>query len=76
VIGNLLEGLRTVACLIYPVMPETSTKMLRGLCMVLPETGFFPLEEIGKWGQMSAGACLEKPDSLFPRVDVLKKPAH
>jgi methionyl-tRNA synthetase len=76
VIGNLLEGLRTVACLIYPVMPETSTKMLRGLCMVLPETGFFPLEEIGKWGQMSAGACLEKPDSLFPRVDILKKPAH
>jgi len=25
---------------------------------------------------MPAGACLEKPDSLFPRVDVGKKPGQ
>jgi methionyl-tRNA synthetase len=73
VIRNLLEGLRTVACLIYPVMPETSGKLLAGLKVPLPETGFFKLDRIFPWMQMPAGACLEKPDSLFPRVDAGKK---
>jgi methionyl-tRNA synthetase len=72
VIRNLLEGLRTVACLIYPVMPETSRRMLAGLKISLPESGFFRLEQMDPWIQVPAGACLEKPDSLFPRVDVEK----
>ncbi|MEX1299746.1 MAG: methionine--tRNA ligase [Desulfotignum sp.] len=76
VIRNLLEGLRTVACLIYPVMPETSRRMLEGLTISLPESGFFRLEQMDPWMQMPAGACLEKPDSLFPRVDVEKKPGQ
>ncbi|MFO7989504.1 MAG: methionine--tRNA ligase [Desulfotignum sp.] len=76
VIRNLLEGLRTVACLIYPVMPETSKKMLEGLTISLPEAGFYRLEQMALWMQMPSGACLEKPDSLFPRVDVGKKPGQ
>ncbi len=40
VIRNLLEGLRTVAALIYPVMPETSRKMLQELTIPQPESGF------------------------------------
>jgi methionyl-tRNA synthetase len=75
VIANLLEGLRTVACLIYPVMPGTSKKMIQALGFALPETRFFPLDRIRQWKQMTAGTCLEKPDSLFPRIDVPKKPA-
>ncbi len=76
VIRNLLEGLRTVAGLIYPVMPETSRKMLQELKTPLPESGFFRLEQISTWAQMPEGTCLAKPDSLFPRVDVPGKPTQ
>jgi methionyl-tRNA synthetase len=76
VIRNLLEGLRTVACLIYPVMPETSKKMLEGLTISVPEAGFYGLDQMARWMQMPVGTCLEKPDSLFPRVDVGKKPGQ
>ncbi|MCF8092298.1 MAG: methionine--tRNA ligase [Desulfotignum sp.] len=74
VIGNLLEGLRTVACLIYPVMPGTSHKMLTALGQTIPETGFVHLDRM-TWGLVQPGTCLEKPDILFPRIDVAKKPA-
>ena len=70
VICNLLEGLRTVACLIYPVMPGTSEKMLAALGMTLPEKGFFLLEQIMPWGQIQPGTTLSKPPILFPRIDM------
>jgi methionyl-tRNA synthetase len=76
VICNLLEGLRTVACLIYPVMPGTSKKMLTALGMPISQHQFFHLDEIGAWGQIQPGTCLDKPDILFPRIDVKKKPAR
>ncbi|MEE4364705.1 MAG: methionine--tRNA ligase [Desulfotignum sp.] len=70
VICNLLEGLRTVACLIYPVMPGTSGKMLSALGMTIPGKGFFLLDEIPSWGQVRPGTILAKPPILFPRIDV------
>ena len=41
VLYQLLEGLRTVAGLISPVMPETSGKIIAALGLELPEKGFF-----------------------------------
>lgn len=75
VICNLLEGLRTVACLIYPVMPGTSKKMLTALGMAIPENGFFQLDQIHVWGQIQPGTCLAKPQILFPRIDLPRKEA-
>jgi hypothetical protein len=54
-------------------MPDTSRKMLQGLMMDLPETGFFRLAQMDTWKQLPADASLAKPDSLFPRVDVPRK---
>jgi methionyl-tRNA synthetase len=73
VLYELLEGIRFVAGLIWPVMPETSGKIFAALGLELPEKGFFTLDAIRPWGQISQGITLAKPEILFPRVDVDKK---
>jgi methionyl-tRNA synthetase len=75
VLYELLEGIRFVAGLIWPVMPETSGKIFAALGLELPEKGFFTLDAIRPWGQMPQGITLAKPQILFPRVDVEKKAA-
>jgi methionyl-tRNA synthetase len=68
VLYNLLEGLRLVAALIWPVMPNTAEKMTTHL-------GMDPrMLSVGKgaalaWGGLPAGAALSEPQALFPRVD-------
>ncbi len=73
VLYELLEGIRFVAGLIWPVMPETSGKIIAALGLELPEKGFFNLDAIRPWGQIPRGISLAKPQILFPRVDVEKK---
>ncbi|MCG8633547.1 MAG: methionine--tRNA ligase [Desulfobacterales bacterium] len=73
VLYQLLEGLRTVAGLVFPVIPETSRKMTTALGLALPEAGFASLEQIRPWNQIPAGITLEKPDILFPRIEVKKE---
>ncbi|MCG8565070.1 MAG: methionine--tRNA ligase subunit beta, partial [Desulfobacterales bacterium] len=73
VMYNLMEGIRVVSCLIYPVMPETSRKMQDTLGVTAPSTGYFPLEAILPWGQLEAGSAIAKPAMLFPRIDVKKE---
>lgn len=75
VLYELLEGLRFVAGLIWPVMPETSGKIFAALGLGVPERGFFTLDAIRPWGQLPQGITLAKPEILFPRVDVDKKAA-
>jgi len=67
VIYNLLEGLRVIAGLIYPIMPETSNIMNSHLGQ--KNKTFFTLEEIKRWGTISPGETLPKPVTLFPRID-------
>ena len=69
VIYNLLEGLRVIAGLIYPVMPDTAKEMQRHLGLD-PETDFYLLERIGKWKTLQPGSQLPKSKSLFPRIEV------
>jgi methionyl-tRNA synthetase len=72
VLYNLIEGVRVVSCLIYPVMPATSRKMQLALGLAIPAKGFFDLTQILPWAQIQTGICLEKPDILFPRIDTKK----
>ncbi|KPA10882.1 methionyl-tRNA synthetase [Candidatus Magnetomorum sp. HK-1] len=62
VIYNLLEGLRILAELIYPIMPETSKKILLMLKQDLKGS------EMLSWGHLQAGIQIEKSVSLFPRI--------
>ena len=68
VISNLLEGLRVVSGLIYPVMPETSATMQAHLGQN-SDHEFYLMDELRKWGVIQPGAKLPKGVSLFPRLD-------
>ncbi|MFP4193805.1 MAG: methionine--tRNA ligase [Desulfobacterales bacterium] len=68
VIGGLLEGLRVVSGLIYPVMPDTAKTMQKHLGLD-PEQPFYLVGEIEKWGMITPGTSLPKGVSLFPRLD-------
>ncbi len=71
VIYNLLEGLRVISGLIYPVMPGTSANMQKHLGMN-PDEHYYRLEILKKWGIMKSGTKLPKSVTLFPRVDLKK----
>ncbi|MCP4020936.1 MAG: methionine--tRNA ligase [Desulfobacteraceae bacterium] len=73
VLTNLVEGLRVVAGLIYPIMPSTSKKMLKTIDFNQDrEKDFSTLEEIAPWGQIKEGTIIQKPEVLFPRIDLKK----
>ncbi len=69
VLYNLVEGLRVVACLIYPVMPDTAKKMQAALGLNTDNNGLVPLHTIMPWGQTAFGTGFEKPAILFPRIE-------
>ncbi|RUA00928.1 MAG: methionine--tRNA ligase [Deltaproteobacteria bacterium] len=72
VIYNLLEGLRIVAGLIYPVMPDTAFTMIRHLGIdPKAKTGhpFYNLPGLRKWGAIPSGLQLPKSIALFPRIE-------
>ncbi len=75
VLYHLMEGLRVVACLIFPVMPDTSKQIVSALGIALPDSGFFTLDKILPWSQISKDIFLEKPAILFPRIEVKKEKA-
>ncbi len=67
-IYNLLEGLRIVSGLVYPVMPETATTMQRHLGLD-PEAAFYDLEKLKSWRGLPEGIEMPKTVTLFPRVE-------
>jgi methionyl-tRNA synthetase len=72
VIYNLLEGLRIISGLIYPVMPDTAFKMQKHLGLD-PKTQFYLLDQLKVWKYIKPGTRLPKSIVLFPRVDSTKK---
>jgi methionyl-tRNA synthetase len=68
VIYNLLEGLRIISGLIYPVMPDTAATMQRHLGFN-GDDEFFKLDRLTTWTGVRPGVKLRKSISLFPRVD-------
>ncbi|MBU1162999.1 MAG: methionine--tRNA ligase [Proteobacteria bacterium] len=69
VIYNLLEGLRVISGLIYPVMPDTSETMQKHLG-INPDENYYKLEILKKWGTIKSGSKLPKLVTLFPRVAI------
>lgn len=72
VILNLLEGLRTVSGLIYPVMPDTAKIMQYHLGQD-PENPFYDMKRVKTWNSIKAGTNIPKSISLFPRIDRKKE---
>ena len=71
VIYNLLESLRIISGLIYPIMPETAETMQRHLGMD-PQKPFYNLDSLKTWKTMIPGTNLPKTITLFPRIDLKK----
>jgi methionyl-tRNA synthetase len=74
VIYNLLEGLRVVAGLIYPVMPETAATMIKHLGLDADKP-FFKMALVKSWKMLTPGIQLPKSTTLFPRVELQKEEA-
>ena len=68
VICSLLKGLRLIAGLIYPVMPDTAERMQKHLGLD-PAAPFYSLEELKMWQPIPAGTRLPKAVALFPRIE-------
>ncbi|NNG02449.1 MAG: methionine--tRNA ligase [Desulfobacteraceae bacterium] len=68
VIYNLLEGLRVISGLIYPVMPQTAEAMQKHLG-IPPDKTFFKIQGLKKWKTLKPKTQLPKSISLFPRVE-------
>lgn len=71
VIYNLLEGIRVVSGLIYPVMPETSQKMQKHLGLD-PQNKFYDINLLKKWNILTPGNKIESKIILFPRIEIKK----
>jgi len=70
VMYTLLEGLRIISGLVYPVMPDTARTMREQLGLSTGDKALdFELEALKTWGGLAPGTGLLKPKSLFPRVD-------
>jgi len=72
VIYNLLEGLRIISGLIYPVMPDTAVSMQKHLGLDGDDT-FYKMDRLTIWGGLTPGIKLKKSISLFPRVELKDK---
>lgn len=65
---HLCESLRHVAIMIYPIMPETSEKII-GQLGLNPATEFAkPIAELQLWSELTVGNQIIKGDILFPRL--------
>jgi methionyl-tRNA synthetase len=68
VLSNMLEGLRVISGLIYPVMPDTAATMQKHLGLD-PQAPFYLLDQLRTWKAIKPGTQLPKSVVLFPRID-------
>jgi methionyl-tRNA synthetase len=68
VLGDCLEGLRIVALLTSPVIPNAAAELWRRLGLPgRPDDARLP--DAARWGGLPAGSRLEKGAPLFPRLE-------
>jgi len=67
VMNHLVESLKTISVLIWPVMPETAEKIqdLLGLPKKGKDLG---LQDIREWGRVKASRAIAKAPHLFQRI--------
>ncbi|MEK7167844.1 MAG: methionine--tRNA ligase [Patescibacteria group bacterium] len=66
VIYGLLEAVRHLGIMIYPIMPQTAEKILSMLGQ--EDWKKQSLEELKEWGRLGPGTRVKKGESLFPRI--------
>jgi methionyl-tRNA synthetase len=65
VMFSLLQAIRGVFYLLFPIMPEVSKKVLKSIKLsAIPEKGF-----VFDFNKLLSGEKIEKLNQLFPRVD-------
>lgn len=71
VLYTCAEGLRALAVLLSPVMPESTAKLWTalGAAEALGGLAGQPLRNAGTWGQLPAGTATGALAPLFPRVE-------
>lgn len=67
VIYNLLEIIRHLAIMIYPIMPETGEKIMTALGC--DDWKSRKLKDLSRWGSLEPGSRVSKGDNLFPRLE-------
>ncbi len=72
VIYNLLEALRIISGLIYPVMPHTAKTMQKHLG-IGPKAQVFNIDILKTWKTLTPGTKIPKSITLFPRIDLEKE---
>jgi methionyl-tRNA synthetase len=68
VLYNIVEGLRIIAGLVYPVMPRTS-RVMQGHLGMASADAVQSLADLEVWGKTGSGTKLPKTVTLFPRVE-------
>jgi len=66
VMYNLHEGIRIIALLAAPFMPETGAKIM---AILGQDSGKLALEGQDHWGELQPGTSIEKAAPLFPRIE-------
>jgi methionyl-tRNA synthetase len=71
VLYTCAEGLRALAVLLSPVMPESTQKLwvALGAEAALGELTAQPVRSAGTWGQLPAGTQVGALEPLFPRIE-------
>ncbi|SDF01544.1 methionine--tRNA ligase [Sporolituus thermophilus] len=69
VLYNLAEVLRIVSILISPFMPATAPKIWSQLG-IEENLGDMRLDDAQRWGRLKAGTRVNKPEPIFPRIEV------
>ncbi|MFM8191162.1 MAG: methionine--tRNA ligase, partial [Candidatus Nanopelagicus sp.] len=74
ILYNTAESLRALAVLLHPVMPEVTEKLWQslGANTCIGSIANQKIEDVSKWGQLSAGSLVTKTDVLFPRLEEVK----
>jgi len=65
---HMAEGLRHIAVMIWPVMPETAEKILTQLGLDVGKEYSKPLSELQSWVGLTVGNTIRKGEAMFPRL--------
>ncbi len=66
---HLVESLRHIAVMVWPVMPETAESIFRQLGLEVEKELGKPLAELNQWVGLVVGNKIEKTAMLFPRLE-------
>ena len=75
VLHHIIESLKIISVLIWPVMPASAERMQQYLG--LEKTGAnLILDDVRQWGRQKSVRAIVKGEALFPRVEMKKEVPH